>query len=281
MSHHDDHQRANDDHRAGHRANGIRVGGERPGAGPLRRSTTRRIVVSLAAGALAVAACSGDEGEAEEPTEPTIPADAEQIVAASAQAMGDTTSVRFRLERGGAPVFIDPAEAVSLSTAAGEFTVPRSARALLEVEVAGDLATELGAVAIDDEVWLSNPITGRFETLPPGYDIDPSLFFDPEDGWRPLMESLDDVELVGSEERGGGQRYHVTGTAPAEQVETITARLVRGQEVEMDFWIQPVTGEVRSAEFTTQVPDGAVTWVLELSGYGEEFDIGPPEGVET
>ena len=221
----------------------------------------------------------GDAG-ASEPTEPTIPANATSIVAASAVAMGETESVRFELRRGGAPVYIDQVEQLALNRVVGQFTVPGSAQAVLEVEVAGGLVSELGAVAIDDEIWLSNPITGEFEPLPAGIDLDPSLFFDPQGGWQPLMEGLTDVELVGTEQRDGADRYHIAGTAPAEQVETITAGLVRNQDVEIDFWIQPVTGHVRSVEFTTSVEGSDVDWDLDLSEYGEDFDIQPPEGIE-
>lgn len=244
--------------------------------GDMTTRITRRSL--LAAAALTVAACGGSG--AGEPSQPTIPADAASIVEASARAMGSTTSVRFELRREGAPVFIDEFEKLTLNSAIGEFTVPRSAQALLEVGIEGGITTELGAIALDDEVWLSNPITGNFETLPTGYDIDPSLFFDPENGWQPLMENLTDVTLVGTEERGGNTRYHINANAPAAQVEVITARLVRNQDVAIDFWIQPVTGEVREAQFAADFDGGEVQWTLLLSEYGEEFDIEPPEGVE-
>lgn len=231
----------------------------------------------LAVSATIISACGGSD--AGEPTEPTIPSDPTSIVDASATAMGATQSVRFELRREGAPVFIDEFEKLTLDSAVGEFTVPRSAQALLRVGVEGGLTTELGAIALDDEVWLSNPITGNFETLPAGYDIDPSLFFDPTNGWQPLMENLTDVVLVGTEQRDGNARYHIAATAPAEQVEVITARLVRDQDVEIDFWIQPVTGEVAEAQFSADFDGGDVQWTLLLSDYGAEFDIQAPDGV--
>jgi hypothetical protein len=232
-----------------------------------------RHVTMLAFVLLALVAC-GDDAEPE--GEP-MPADADVIIAASAEAMGEVTSVRFELARSGAPVYIDTFESLALEKIVGRFSAPSSADAALTVTVDGDLTTQLGAVAIEGTVWLSNPVTGEFETLPPGYDIDPTTFFDPEDGWRPLMTELEDVELVGEEDRDGGPRYHIRGVAPAERMEIITAGLVEDQDVPIDFWVRRDTGLVTAAEFSTEF-DGATTdWVLELSDYGEEFDIEAPE----
>jgi lipoprotein LprG len=249
---------------------------------PSRRRTAP-LLAAVSVVALVVAACGGDSsssGASDEATGPTIPTDPASIIAASSTAMGDVQSVAFELARDGAPVYIDSFESISLNTATGQFTVPRSARALLEVEVNGSLTTELGAIALDDEIWLSNPVTGDFETLPPGYDIDPSLFFDPENGWKPLMANLTDVSFVGTEQIDGNDRYHITGTAPAEQVAIITARLVRNQDVDIDFWIQPVSGLVTRAEFSTATPGAddtdAIDWALRLFDYGADFDISPP-----
>lgn len=242
------------------------------------RRATATVCTAAKAGlvaAVGLAACGGSD---DEPSGSTLPADPDAIVAASAAAMGDVESVRFEVTPTGAPVYIDQFESISIDRIVGEFTVPRSAQAVLDVEVGGSLTTQLAAVAVDEEVWLSNPVTGTFETLPEGYDLDPSRFFDPEDGWRPLLAELDDVELVAREDRGG-DRYRVRGTSAAEQVCAITAGLVCDQDVVIDFWIQPVTALVRTAEFTTELGDGTVDWLLELDDYGESFDISAPEDV--
>jgi hypothetical protein len=239
----------------------------------------------LLVGAACGAACGDGSGGSAEPTGPTLPADGDAIVAASAAAMGDVTSVRFDLRRSGAPVYIDQFEAIAIDRVVGEFTVPQSAQAALDVEVNGSLKTQLAAIALGPEVWLSNPITGEFETLPDGYDIDPSRFFDPTGGWQPLLAGLTDISLIGLEDRDG-ERYHVRGTATAEQMKAITAGLVSNQDVEIDFWIQPVTGLVRVAEFSTdtlqgQADESVVQWNLELSQYGDEFTIVPPDELNT
>lgn len=217
----------------------------------------------------------GDDGAEADPN-----VDAEVLVRESADAMGQVTSVEFELERSGAPIYIDEFESIALDGLIGQFTVPGRAAARLDVTVNGNLATRIGAVAIDDEVWISNPVTGDFETLPAGYDIDPSRFFDPEDGWQPLLENLTDVELVGIDDRGG-ERYHVRGIAPADQVRNITVGLVRDQDVPIDLWIHPETLLVTAVEFTTSIDGDDADWVLELDRYGEDFTIEAPENVTT
>ncbi len=220
--------------------------------------------------AVALAGCGGEDlGGPKLATEPV------GLLARSADAMGDVTSVRFTLTRTGAPVYVDAAQSTALDALEGRFAEPNSADALLDVTVTGDLRTKIGAVAIGEEVWMSNPVTGEFETLPANYDIDPSLFFDPEDGWQPLLESLTDPAFVGEEDRDG-TKYRLRATAPAASMQAVTAGLVRGQDVELDLWLHPVTALVTDVEFSTSF-DGADTfWVLGLADYGETFTISDP-----
>ena len=205
-------------------------------------------------------------------------ADPATIVADAAAAMGAVTSVEFRLARTGARVFVDQFESIAVDAAVGQFTVPTRAAATLDVTVDDNLRTRIGAVAIDSEVWMSNPVTGRFETLPAGYDIDPSRFFDPKQGWQPLLEHLTDTELLGVADRGG-QRWHVRGTAPAADVANITVGLVEDQDVVVEMWIHPTSSLVTAMEFDTELDGGQAHWELDLARYGEQFTIEPPEGV--
>src|SRR5690606_13436830 len=207
-------------------------------------------------------------------------ADVARVVADAAAAMAGVRSVEFRLDRSGAPIFIDQFESLALDSLIGQFTIPTRARAQLTVTVDGNLTTEIGAVAIDDEVWISNPVTGDFETLPPGFDIDPSRFFDPEGGWQPLLANLRDVELVGVDDRGG-DRYHVRGTAPAAEVQNITVGLVRDQDVPVELWIHPGTSLVTRAEFATTIDGSDSRCVLDPGRYGESFTIRPPANVRV
>ena len=240
------------------------------------RSATRgnafAVALLVGSGVAGLAGCGGSD----EPEGDPLPAESTAILTASARAMGDVTSVRFTLTRSGAPVFIDTFESLALDSVDGQFAAPASAKALLTVEVDGELKTQLGALAIDETVWLSNPVTGVLEPLPAGYDLDPSSFFDPQNGWRPLLAELEEPLLVGDVDRDG-RRYQVHGVAPAARMEVISAGLVRDQDVAIDFWIHPVTGLVTAAEFTTTFEGAETDWELELRDYGAKFDIEPPQ----
>ena len=122
--------------------------------------------------------------------------------------------------------------------------------------VSGNLATKLGAVAIDDEVWISNPVTGDFETLPAGYDIDPSRFFDPKAGGSRSSRTSTTSNSSSIDDRGG-ERYHVRGVADADDVRNITVGLVRDQDVAVDLWVHPSTVPRHRGRVRTTVIDGA------------------------
>lgn len=206
---------------------------------------------------------------------PRLSGDAATLIRASADAMVDVTSVRFEVTRTGAPVFIDTVEELALDEVVGRFQAPANADALVTVTVSGDLVTELGAVALGSEIWLSNPITGEFEPLPPSYDIDPSRFFDPTGGWHPLLVGLIDPEVVDD-----GDTIHLRGTAPKSELRTVTAGLVRADDVGIDLWIDPFSALVERVEFSVEDSHGVSDWTLVLSDYGEPFTIVPPPGVD-
>ncbi|MEM9468230.1 MAG: LppX_LprAFG lipoprotein, partial [Actinomycetota bacterium] len=193
----------------------------------------------------------------------------------AATAMAAVESVRFDVERSGDPVYIDTVESIELDAVIGRFAAPADADAIVTVTIDGSLVTELGAVALGTDIWLSNPITGDFEPLPPSYDIDPSRFFDPTGGWQPLLDGLTDRELLDD-----GAAYVVRGVAPEAELRRVTAGLVRADDVVVDLWLDPHTALVQRIEFSvTGARYGTSDWRIDLSDYGAPFTIVAPEGV--
>ncbi|MDJ0952145.1 MAG: LppX_LprAFG lipoprotein [Acidimicrobiia bacterium] len=226
--------------------------------------------LALALSLLAVA-CSSSE-----PVE-TIPPDPDVVLDAAATAMGEVDSVRFKIERGGAPVYIDPLDTLNFSVAEGQFAAPSSANAVVTLEV-GNINAQIGAIAIDGRTWLTNPITGEWEDAPAGYVFDPATLFDPELGWRPLLASgLSDVVWIGEEERNGEARYHIRAAADEDRVALILAGLIQRQAVDLDMWIDPVTGYVREADLATVHEGQTSDWFIEFWDFDEPVEITPPD----
>jgi hypothetical protein len=231
---------------------------------------SRGFVAPLAL-AFALTACGGETSAS------TLPPDPDAVLEAAAVAMGSIESVRFRIERSGAPVYIDPLDTLNFAVAEGQFAAPSSASAVVTLEV-GTLNAQIGAIAIDGTTWLSNPITGDWEDAPAGYDFDPTTLFDPELGWRPLLANgLSDVEWVGEATKDGETRYHIRAQADEERVAVILAGLIRKQSVSLDMWIDPETGHVREAELSTVHEGQTSDWFIEFSEFGEPVEITPPD----
>lgn len=218
------------------------------------------------------AACGGDAGS---PT--TLPPQPEPVLEAAAEAMGTVESVRFMIERSGAPIYIDPLDTLNFESAEGQFSAPSSANAVVTLAV-GSLNARIGAIAIEGKTWLTNPITGEWEDAPEGYVFDPATLFDPEQGWRPLLATgLSEVSWVGETEVDGEPRYHIRAQADEDRVAVILAGLIKKQPVELDMWIEPSTGYVREAELSTVSGGQTSDWYIEFTEFGEPVEITPPD----
>ena len=236
----------------------------------------RRLMPVLALAVLA-AACSDGAGPTTTTTAPvvTIPADVETILAASAVAMGEIESVHFTITRAGALVSIDEAGTITFDSAEGRYGPPGGADALIKARV-GDINVQAGAIAIDGTTYIN--LLGRWEPVPDAYQFDPAALFDPDVGWRPLLaEGYTDVTLLGTEERGGVDTYHLTGTAREDRVESITAGLVSNQDVELELWIDAATAQVREVAFFATSTNGQSFWTLTFTEYGADVTIEAPD----
>ena len=156
--------------------------------------SAKRLLIAAAVTVVA-SACGSSEPDVVE-----LDADIDMLLETSAAAMGSVDTVRFQIDRGGVPVYIDPTGTLEFKDAVGRFVAPQAADAVVKVAISG-INVQIGAIAIDGTVWLSNPITGQWEPAPSTYAFDPTSLFSPELGWRPLLGGeLREAALVGREE---------------------------------------------------------------------------------
>jgi hypothetical protein len=232
------------------------------------------VVASGDAGGLGDLSGLGDSSvDDDTPADPDAQSD--EVVAAAAEAMGMVTSAAFELDLDGSPVFIDQFGSIAVRSLIGQFSIPtapeRSSRSPSTATSRPRSAPSRSTTRCGSPT--RSPETSR--PCPPASTSIPSRFFDPEDGWQPLLANLRDVELVGIDDRGG-DRYragHRAGRRGAEHHRRARARPGRARRA-----VDP-PGHV--ARHPSRVHDldrrRESRWVLELGRYGESFTIRPPE----
>jgi hypothetical protein len=191
--------------------------------------------------------------------------------------MGAVEYVHFRIEwAGGAPIAI-PDFSADFVDAEGYFAAPGAANGIATLAV-GNVRAQLGVISIEGQTWLTEPITGAWMDAPAGFNIDLAILFDDVDGWGPLLsDGLTDVQWLGREERNAEPRYRVRAIADADRVKTILAGLIPRQEVEIDMWLDAVTGHIREAELSTVYEGQTSDWLIVFTEYGEPVEIAPPD----
>ncbi|MGI9649160.1 MAG: LppX_LprAFG lipoprotein, partial [Acidimicrobiia bacterium] len=139
----------------------------------------------------------------------------------------------------------------------------------------GGLVIELGTIAIGGTSWVTNPLTGDWDEYTGSQAFNPAIMFDPELGWRPLLtEDISNARLIAPVE---GDTYVIEGTAAGSRVEVLTAGLVESQPVSLRLSIDRSTGHVTQMDFSTLGEAGETRWVLDLTDFGAEVSIDPPQ----
>jgi len=219
----------------------------------------------------------GDSGPAALP--------AEEIIARSADRMKETAGFRFEIERDGAPAYVDPPQNVlSFRRATGAYVAPD--RALATVRVIGPgLITDVDVVTVAEIQYQTNPLTGRWEELPPNWGFNPTVLFDDELGLqRILTDDLTNLqqlepENLAEEDGPDALLYTLTADVAGDRLYRVSGALIGPQPVTIKLWIMPDTFELIRLRVDEPEPDteeGQSSWQVDFSRYEELVDIEPP-----
>ena len=233
---------------------------------------TRRcsLVIGLLLVLLAGACSSGSGGDDDAES-----LDIDGVRSLAADAMSDVDTVLFTIELEGADVFIDDDELIGFRMAEGRFAAPSSADAVVAVNALG-LSTEVGAIAIDGEVWITNPLTGDWEPAPEAFTFDPALLFDPEVGFSTLLaDGLTNAELA-TPEPDADQRYHIIADVDPVRVAALTGGLVDDVD-NVDLWVDAQSGLLTEVTFDVGIDAGGTSWRLLLTDYGSPVSVTEPD----
>jgi len=198
--------------------------------------------------------------------------------------MSNVESASFTIEQSGATVFIDE-DQFAFQMADGRFASPSSAEAVITVDALG-FTTQVGAIAIDEDLWFTNPLTGEWTEAPESFTFDLAAVFDREEGFPALLreatgasELIDDSQASANEDQnedGDDGRFHLRTTVAASRVAVLTSRLV-AEESEVDLWIDGDSKRVVEVQFDIEIDEAVSSWRMTVGDYDAEVTISPPE----
>ncbi len=206
---------------------------------------------------------------------------ADEIAARSGQTMAAVETLHFVMTVEGGPAYIDPEATLSLRAAEGDLKRPERVRATLKVGAAGLAIIEIQAIGIGDEQFLTRPVTGEWQRMPPGWGFDPGALFDPESGIEVAVTRCAWEEEYKKERLAAGRAYRLRGTASGEDLAPLTAWMITAEEVQVDAWVAQDDFhllQLRIEEPPKEEGGHPTIWLLQFSAFDQPVTIERPPG---
>ena len=202
-----------------------------------------------------------------------------EIVLSAAEAMLSVESMHFSVERDGALAYIDTEELLAFKRAEGDFELPDRMRAIVRI-ITPITPIDIGMVALGDDQYATDPITGQWGQLPPEWgQFNLIALFDPETGLQRLLkDGIYDLVSVGIEEIEEQPHHRVIGRASGERMSAMTLGFIGYGDVELEVWIGTEDFYVRRLRIVEPEtdPDDPRAWDLEFSKLGQPVEINAP-----
>ena len=231
------------------------------------------VAVAAACGALllACAACGGGGGGS--PTSGPLPS-ADSVLPVAVEAFEALETFHFNLthENGTSPI----PNGLQLVSADGDVVVPDRMHAAIEAKV-GNQTVKVEIIGVGDQGWMTNPFNRQWQPLPSGTTI--KDIFDPAQGVKAIIGSLQNAQVTGEEKVGGAQTWHVEGTVQSDVLATAVPISRPGLTVGIEAWIEVDGSLIRQVYLKGPIAPGEpenIVRKLALSDFGEQITISPP-----
>ena len=216
-------------------------------------------------------------------TKPTpIRLPSQEIITRTASRMKGLDGFHFLIQREGAPAYLDYAGTIAFRRAEGDFVSPDQAQATVRVITPG-LVAEIRIIALAENYWETNLLTGEWQALPPNMGFNPAVLFDPVIGFQSILESdlfnltlQPDEEL---EEAPGKTFYVLAGDLKGERLYEMSYGMIGPDQLTVKMWVDPGTFDLYRT-LITDPPAGAgesTLWQVDFWDFGKVADIRPPE----
>ena len=205
------------------------------------------------------------------PTATPTPINPQAILDDCGRAMSALKSFRFRIEHsdeGGTPL----AQGMTLTEASGNVASP-DRLALDFVGVAGSFAVKGSLIAIGDEVYITNPLSGEWHAASAN---NPLEFFNPSHGIAEILSQVQDATLISQ----NAAEYRIGGTMSADALAPLFGDTEAQSNVDVTLTIDKthlyLTHARLEGRITPTETDGLAR-AITLSEFDEPVNIAAPD----
>jgi hypothetical protein len=218
---------------------------------------------------VASAGCGGNEK-----AQPRPDLTAEQVLERAAAAAKALRSFHFKLthQNGGTPIPLG----LQLNSAEGDVIVPDRLAADIRASLSG-VSVSTKAIAIGEKVWITNPFSRRWQSLPGASVKD---IADPASLVSVIIPSVTQPKLAGTAEIGGAQTHHITGKIDSAKLRTALPVAEAGYVADVDLWIgleDYLPRQARVAGRLSKNDPENIVRMIEFSRFDQPVNIQAPE----
>ena len=228
----------------------------------------------LLAGVTVVALVSFAACSRPEPPATATPIDPQAVLRQSGQVMQNLESFHLLLRHeNGSTQFLP---GLNVEEAEGDVVTPNTISISFSGTYGTAFAVRASIVTLGDASYMTNPLTGEWETVATG--VSPLGFFDPTRGIGAMTSQVDQAHLLG-ESKGDPGVHRIGGTIASEVLQSLLGTTLVGKTVQVELTIDADRLFLLEARLTgrvTPTDDDNVIRVITLSKFNEPVDIKAP-----
>ncbi len=197
-----------------------------------------------------------------------------ELLTAAANNLSTAQSLRFSIERQGAPIEIPlPLVTVGVVGADGAYQAPDNIHAVVRTQV-GDSQPEADALWRGGQSYFKfPPFLVSYIPLDLGQSFNVPAIFSTNLGIPAMLLRLNNVNVGDVEEINGENIYRITGTANGEDLAGMTGSTLAPGEATVEAWVSKDARQLERVIVTESDGNG---WVIDFFGYNEPVEIPTP-----
>lgn len=202
---------------------------------------------------------------------------AQQTLAAASTRFASVNTAHYALTIAG-NVYLDSAKTVALRDASGDLKRPGDATGDVNVSVAG-ATISVKIVAVGGAEYMTNFITGRWQTAPKDLTYNPAIIFDKNQGIQAVLAKIESPTMQGADTVNGIEAAHISGKVPRADVTPMTGNSFQGDPVDADLWVSRANNDLLKVvlkDTASQQGSTPATWTLLITKQNQPVTITKP-----